>query len=302
MINDDDPLAGGARLAPSLRHGARRVRGRRPVRPRRRDASLERAPRGVQQEQEGRPGPGRPAGAAPGWLARSRSSTSPPTTTCARTSSASSAAPARTSARGPPPPPTFAWRTSSSPPRPCATPRRARAWTRRRTSRRSSRPTPCSSPRSIASRRGRHPAAQAKTPGRGRRRRAARVPRAAPAHAPPAARPVESPRQGARDAEYGHQDGEINFWIPLTDPDLTGVTLEVETAETTATGPGSFEPAEGRDRGARWRSTARRGGTGFRQRVRAHARVARFQNRRRGIFRPRLDECEAPRRTTEGGR
>ena len=48
-----------------------------------------------------------------------------------------------------------------------------------------------------------------------------------------------------RDAEYGHQDGEINFWIPLTDPDLTGVTLEVETAETTATGPGSFEPAEG---------------------------------------------------------
>jgi hypothetical protein len=32
-----------------------------------------------------------------------------------------------------------------------------------------------------------------------------------------------------RDAEYGHQDGEINFWIPLTDLDVTNVDLHVES-------------------------------------------------------------------------
>ena len=31
------------------------------------------------------------------------------------------------------------------------------------------------------------------------------------------------------DAEYGHQDGEINFWMPLTDPQVTQVDLEVES-------------------------------------------------------------------------
>ena len=32
------------------------------------------------------------------------------------------------------------------------------------------------------------------------------------------------------DAEYGHQNGELNFWIPLTDRDLTGVDLWSETS------------------------------------------------------------------------
>ena len=32
-----------------------------------------------------------------------------------------------------------------------------------------------------------------------------------------------------RDCEYGHQDGEVNFWLPLTDPSETRVTLEVES-------------------------------------------------------------------------
>lgn len=31
------------------------------------------------------------------------------------------------------------------------------------------------------------------------------------------------------DAEYGHQNGELNFWLPLTDHDLTGVDLWCET-------------------------------------------------------------------------
>ena len=31
------------------------------------------------------------------------------------------------------------------------------------------------------------------------------------------------------DAEYGHQNGELNFWIPLTDRSLTGVDLWSET-------------------------------------------------------------------------
>lgn len=33
-----------------------------------------------------------------------------------------------------------------------------------------------------------------------------------------------------RDAEYGHQDGEINFWMPLTDLEATETTLWVESA------------------------------------------------------------------------
>ncbi|GMH97493.1 hypothetical protein TrST_g13888 [Triparma strigata] len=31
------------------------------------------------------------------------------------------------------------------------------------------------------------------------------------------------------DAEYGHQPGELNFWLPLTDPKATSTTLWVET-------------------------------------------------------------------------
>ena len=40
------------------------------------------------------------------------------------------------------------------------------------------------------------------------------------------------------DAEYGHQPGELNFWMPLTDPAQTGVTLWVESAG----GAGDFHP------------------------------------------------------------
>lgn len=32
------------------------------------------------------------------------------------------------------------------------------------------------------------------------------------------------------DSEYGHQNGELNFWLPLTDRDLTGVDLWCETS------------------------------------------------------------------------
>ena len=32
------------------------------------------------------------------------------------------------------------------------------------------------------------------------------------------------------DAEYGHQNGEVNFWIPLTDRSLTGVDLWCESS------------------------------------------------------------------------
>jgi hypothetical protein len=31
------------------------------------------------------------------------------------------------------------------------------------------------------------------------------------------------------DAEYGHQNGELNFWLPLTDRELTGVDLWCES-------------------------------------------------------------------------
>ena len=40
------------------------------------------------------------------------------------------------------------------------------------------------------------------------------------------------------DAEYGHQLGELNCWMPLTDPAQTGVTLWVESAG----GAGDFHP------------------------------------------------------------
>lgn len=33
-----------------------------------------------------------------------------------------------------------------------------------------------------------------------------------------------------KDADYGHQDGELNFWMPLTDPGLTCTDLCVETS------------------------------------------------------------------------
>ena len=42
------------------------------------------------------------------------------------------------------------------------------------------------------------------------------------------------------DGEYGHQLGELNFWLPLTNPDLTGVTLWAESAE----GADDFHPLQ----------------------------------------------------------
>jgi len=33
-----------------------------------------------------------------------------------------------------------------------------------------------------------------------------------------------------KDSEYGHQDGEINFWLPLTDRNLTQTDLFIESA------------------------------------------------------------------------
>eukprot|EP00759_Apiculatamorpha_spiralis_P010663 PhF_6_TR17407/c0_g1_i1/m.26646 len=41
-----------------------------------------------------------------------------------------------------------------------------------------------------------------------------------------------------RDAEYGHQPGEINFWLPLTSHDMTQTSLWVESAP----GVGDFHP------------------------------------------------------------
>mmetsp|Transcript_13898 Transcript_13898/g.21076 ORF Transcript_13898/g.21076 Transcript_13898/m.21076 type:complete len:260 (+) Transcript_13898:66-845(+) len=40
--------------------------------------------------------------------------------------------------------------------------------------------------------------------------------------------PSKQYRRVHRDAEYGHQDGEVNFWLPLTDMAKTGVTLWTE--------------------------------------------------------------------------
>jgi len=37
------------------------------------------------------------------------------------------------------------------------------------------------------------------------------------------------------DAQYGHQDGEVNFWIPLTDRNLTKVDLHLQEADSTCT-------------------------------------------------------------------
>ena len=39
-------------------------------------------------------------------------------------------------------------------------------------------------------------------------------------------------RPTARDAEYGHQDGELNFWMPLTDPEQPRTTLWVSRRRT----------------------------------------------------------------------
>ena len=43
-----------------------------------------------------------------------------------------------------------------------------------------------------------------------------------------------------RDAEYGHQIGEINFWMPLSDYALTHTALEVETSP----GSSNFKPLD----------------------------------------------------------
>ncbi|KAI2494934.1 hypothetical protein MHU86_19579 [Fragilaria crotonensis] len=47
------------------------------------------------------------------------------------------------------------------------------------------------------------------------------------------------------DSEYGHQEGELNFWLPLTDRALTQVDLHVEPRNATSD-PGSL-PRDGRD-------------------------------------------------------
>lgn len=47
-------------------------------------------------------------------------------------------------------------------------------------------------------------------------------------------------RRVHRDAEYGHQVGEVNFWMPLTDPTKTRVTLWIESAPNV----GDFHPIE----------------------------------------------------------
>ena len=55
--------------------------------------------------------------------------------------------------------------------------------------------------------------------------------------------PGPSDRIGGRahsDAEYGHQDGEVNFWLPLTDYALTRTALWVESAP----GRGDFHPLD----------------------------------------------------------
>jgi len=43
-----------------------------------------------------------------------------------------------------------------------------------------------------------------------------------------------------KDADYGHQPGELNFWIPLTDRGITGVDLYCESEED----KGDFAPLE----------------------------------------------------------
>jgi len=52
--------------------------------------------------------------------------------------------------------------------------------------------------------------------------------------------PSDRYRRVHRDAEYGHQVGEINFWLPLTDYAKTGTTLWVESAPNL----GDFHPLE----------------------------------------------------------
>merc|ERR1712008_563880 len=50
--------------------------------------------------------------------------------------------------------------------------------------------------------------------------------------------PSAKSRRIYRDAEYGHQEGEVNFWLPLTDHVRTGTTLWVESEP----GMGDFHP------------------------------------------------------------
>jgi len=46
--------------------------------------------------------------------------------------------------------------------------------------------------------------------------------------------PSERTVRRHHDGEYGHQRGELNFWLPLTDPELTRTTLWVESHEGAA--------------------------------------------------------------------
>lgn len=43
--------------------------------------------------------------------------------------------------------------------------------------------------------------------------------------------PAWSQVKAHRDSIYGHQNGELNFWLPLTDRELTGVDLYCETSD-----------------------------------------------------------------------
>jgi len=52
--------------------------------------------------------------------------------------------------------------------------------------------------------------------------------------------PSEETGKRHRDAEYGHQDGEVNFWLPLTDYSMTRTALWVESEE----GAGDFHPLD----------------------------------------------------------
>ena len=42
--------------------------------------------------------------------------------------------------------------------------------------------------------------------------------------------PARADVKAHNDAEYGHQNGELNFWLPLTDRDSTGVDLWCESS------------------------------------------------------------------------
>jgi hypothetical protein len=52
--------------------------------------------------------------------------------------------------------------------------------------------------------------------------------------------PARASVKAHKDSDYGHQPGELNYWIPLTDRNLTGVDLYAETDEDV----GDFMPLE----------------------------------------------------------